>query len=879
VLKPTVDSHFILGTVIVFGALSNWRNLGEENYLGFGFQLSALSQFKMPPSPSGDTKDGKSSAHGASKTGAFFSRRNAPFKRRTVIVIDDDDDDDDDEPDVQHCLSDDREKRWHRKRTARKSSCNSPDTSRDTENANRDRPGDRAPKDNDKAGNPKVFSRVQSQSIKLNFKTARKTEYSSPISSAGERYGPREHQQSSSTGKRRLQPQYLGATGKITMGKTIKSDDNSTISRDQTRGVTSPSKRQKSGTPLSPNMESSDRPCTPTVFQDDEIATTDFLQSHCWVCKKRVKDLDGHAALYAMHVHPTLMVPCCLVCCDELEAMDVPDDQDDLEQCCGCAAGEEGGALLLCDACPSGFCETCTAQAWGGGLAGVQHVQRLILQDTRSWACLQCNPPSPLAALQIPIDVAPAATTCENDGQRSDDDSEAKRIVAELDIIEDDLEYCDQLWDDDNVQQLEAEIRKELSKTVRSTYDLDRLVAQEVETWKTEHMEHTIRVQDKKVDLLERLNRHGISDDQFYKYRAEGKPNVPTSDDSKWRRRADAEIQKRVEEENARALQQLKSEEQRRKNQEGLSLHALTYREAEDFCSNLPFISPFPDDPCDSDAEEKHALSAVEDLCTSSQPEDWETEELLDSRRQWKAPGSESREYIDKKLNQYMARDDLHLKNAGSRVIRIDKQSDENAVENEFALASTKTSCGSRIRRDTIQSILARQESDARRAPHAQRNSARRGADIATIHRGLGEVPNKIGDLSSASGVIQKNRVGFAARNAREADDMSDTREPTPCRYGEFWDSCVELCSEDEGMGSRSVRVARELASKLKPHQVDGIKFMWQNSCKDLSTISAREEALEERGVGGCILAHMMGLGTCPRFRVLYRSARISLFS
>lgn len=48
--------------------------------------------------------------------------------------------------------------------------------------------------------------------------------------------------------------------------------------------------------------------------------------------------------------------------------------------------------------------------------------------------------------------------------------------------------------------------------------------------------------------------------------------------------------------------------------------------------------------------------------------------------------------------------------------------------------------------------------------------------------------------------------------------------------------------------------VDEELASKLKPHQRDGVKFMW-NSCFESL------KRLEEDSGSGCILAHCMGLG------------------
>ena len=85
-----------------------------------------------------------------------------------------------------------------------------------------------------------------------------------------------------------------------------------------------------------------------------------------------------------------------------------------------------------------------------------------------------------------------------------------------------------------------------------------------------------------------------------------------------------------------------------------------------------------------------------------------------------------------------------------------------------------------------------------------------------------------------------------------------------------FWGSCVELCGEDQNNGARGVRLANAIASHLKPHQVEGIKFMWRNTCGDLPMIQTREEMLVEKDVGGCILAHMMGLGKFTLRKVIY---------
>lgn len=51
------------------------------------------------------------------------------------------------------------------------------------------------------------------------------------------------------------------------------------------------------------------------------------------------------------------------------------------------------------------------------------------------------------------------------------------------------------------------------------------------------------------------------------------------------------------------------------------------------------------------------------------------------------------------------------------------------------------------------------------------------------------------------------------------------------------------------------VKVDEGLVQHLKPHQVDGIKFMWDACFESVERIAGGHEG------GGCILAHCMGLG------------------
>ncbi|XP_054648215.1 transcriptional regulator ATRX isoform X2 [Dunckerocampus dactyliophorus] len=62
------------------------------------------------------------------------------------------------------------------------------------------------------------------------------------------------------------------------------------------------------------------------------------------------------------------------------------------------------------------------------------------------------------------------------------------------------------------------------------------------------------------------------------------------------------------------------------------------------------------------------------------------------------------------------------------------------------------------------------------------------------------------------------------------------------------------VLDENEETKEPLVQVHRNLVTKLKPHQVDGVQFMWDCCCESVKKI-------EKSAGSGCILAHCMGLG------------------
>ncbi|XP_051513971.1 transcriptional regulator ATRX-like isoform X1 [Myxocyprinus asiaticus] len=62
------------------------------------------------------------------------------------------------------------------------------------------------------------------------------------------------------------------------------------------------------------------------------------------------------------------------------------------------------------------------------------------------------------------------------------------------------------------------------------------------------------------------------------------------------------------------------------------------------------------------------------------------------------------------------------------------------------------------------------------------------------------------------------------------------------------------VLDEDEETKEPLLQVHRNLVTKLKPHQVDGVQFMWDCCCESVAKVGKSSGS-------GCILAHCMGLG------------------
>uniref|UniRef100_A0A8C5MW96 DNA helicase n=1 Tax=Leptobrachium leishanense TaxID=445787 RepID=A0A8C5MW96_9ANUR len=93
--------------------------------------------------------------------------------------------------------------------------------------------------------------------------------------------------------------------------------------------------------------------------------------------------------------------------------------------------------------------------------------------------------------------------------------------------------------------------------------------------------------------------------------------------------------------------------------------------------------------------------------------------------------------------------------------------------------------------------------------------------------------------------IAERERERLKLREIVVVEDASPVKCPITTKL---------VLDENEETKEAMVQVHRHMVTKLKPHQVDGVQFMWDCCCESLKKIK------KETG-SGCILAHCMGLG------------------
>ncbi|XP_071613717.1 transcriptional regulator ATRX isoform X3 [Heliangelus exortis] len=93
--------------------------------------------------------------------------------------------------------------------------------------------------------------------------------------------------------------------------------------------------------------------------------------------------------------------------------------------------------------------------------------------------------------------------------------------------------------------------------------------------------------------------------------------------------------------------------------------------------------------------------------------------------------------------------------------------------------------------------------------------------------------------------IAEREREREKLREVIEIEDASPLKCPITTKL---------VLDEDEETKEPLVQVHRSIVTRLKPHQVDGVQFMWDCCCESVKKTKSSPGS-------GCILAHCMGLG------------------
>lgn len=602
----------------------------------------------------------------------------------------------------------------------------------------------------------------------------------------------------------------------------------------------------------------------------DALPTLEELETICWKCHDRVQrprtsnnvgdnDADGKFCCYAMHEHPMLdNVPVCSVCRDDIvaavedaaavklkketngnsaeENTGAHDDDDDDDVClaCGRAPSEdEDDVLLLCDSCPNACCLTCLAQAHGSW-----QVARRQSKETGDWHCLLCTAQS---------ESAPPLLTClqqryleesqklkQQQGKRNVDD-----ILVQLSRLEQEKSECDAT--NEREEELRNEIRTELQQQQPhlSGDEVESLVEEEWCLHEQISERHERRLADWIAILLDELEFEHEVDvaATYHKCFGFARRQQHTGDDES----ADSE-----EDEPAwvRKANKAVTKIHRGKNMEKSNINILKL-----------------------EAYEKETYDDVEEL----EEESLTTEPIASLSTGWITTARPSQKQVDEAMQE----ENEKLRKLHVAVVNAGKDTDDQAAtmaeDEEISTIWRLRSRGNR-REGTAKHIsvmpMEVSPADKTSAVAAQAGSGETAVSNSLHPREAVSTPDKqlaapalakTSSQQSANSVTPRRKLVTPSLAPRPAPVLPTERvfanqRSQPAKSASFEGSNLILCSESEETGGvknvRTVAVAPALANVLKPHQIEGVKFIWGNCLSDF----ACNVKGDERSVGGCIL-------------------------
>lgn len=600
--------------------------------------------------------------------------------------------------------------------------------------------------------------------------------------------------------------------------RKMKENDRSALDKPSVHQLITPNEAQSPVASKSARVEavrvsqqaskSVDKPPKATSAADLERKKTEFLQCHCFACEVPLChpiQRDVERSCYALHSHPTLKVPVCVVCSDEIANLELTkgEDGNDDDDICGLCGTTSADKMFLCDGSScraSSVCDECVQRA-----NPTLKLSELEASDDE-WYCPCCKPPPVILKLQEYLDKL-------QESQESISASKEIRIdslLEDLRSVESKKAECEEELEKQEDHKIEIELELTRSGSLPQA-ELQDQVQEEFDLWLDAQEKHHTRLVDMITILQESLEEEGFDLKPYYEEEF-NLPDIAAHEKEQWKIQADEQLQARDNKE---------KEEMRR---------------------NPPPPPPQPRE--DEPDEEELALEEIDDLGSMSDASD-----LGEKFYNWR---HDLYGVQDWQMKQAMKAEEERFAAALRKPRKVSETQDAQATVSE-----RKKSAVVRKEASIVVEECQRKRHRAQKRPRSNKSSGhkpRTSSDNSSRERRSSDIVLKQGAKKSTSFRTVNRDIPLS-----DSDSDDDYVVQKRSGFGHLFAKSDLILTTDPHQ--ECIRVADALCKILKPHQREGVMFMFQNAFHDIAFPKGKLTEEIEKEVGGCILAHNMGLG------------------
>ena len=548
----------------------------------------------------------------------------------------------------------------------------------------------------------------------------------------------------------------------------------------------------------------------------------DFFKEHCFICRVPLCNpfqRDVERSCYALHSHPSLKVPVCVVCSDEIANLELTKythqaREEEDNDICGLCGSTNAEKLFLCDeigcdASRSSICDQC-----------VQHANPTLdlaelEASEQAWYCPCCNPPKVIETLQQFL----VELQKRQQSPTGSKETRAQSLLEDLQLVESKKAECEETLDGQESYKIEIEL--ELTRAGSAFEEgIQDQVQDEFDLWLEAQHKHHARLVDMITVLHEALEQGGLDLKEHYLKEDANDRNYEVKEEEDWKIQADRVIAIRDMEERLK--------------------------------------TPLPPPPLPTKEEEKEeeelALQKIDDLGSISEASD------VDMVTPWR---NAYHRVPDWKIQEAMEAEEKVFAAANRKPRRVSEKDDAIATATE----STK-STGVRKEASIVVHKCQRRRRKAYRWQRRHRKEARkihRSTDASSRNANASIVASSSKPPSS-NGRIRQKQTKRKTVDKRplsllesESSEEEEHLQPKKPGFGHLFENSDLILTTDPHQ--ETIQVAEELAKVLKPHQKEGVQFMFKNTFHDIAFPKDKLTEDVKEQIGGCILAHNMGLG------------------